>query len=207
MTRSQTDPQPNRCTLAEPDPRRRRTLPRPVPKTCGAPVWWLERRASDPIPSRTRPSNAPAPRVLCLKARESRSPPDPHTARHTHTMHIPLTTRLGAGWSSPVARQAHNLKVAGSNPAPATNHQPAGSRRQPGSCGLFRALVLQHRSRIMRPAQHGNHDGRRRHAARISCLRCGRSPSPSHAVRGLVDRARSDRPIQVPIARTVVRQI
>ena len=32
---------------------------------------------------------------------------------------------FGAGWSSPVARQAHNLKVAGSNPAPATtSHQP-----------------------------------------------------------------------------------
>ena len=28
---------------------------------------------------------------------------------------------FGAGWSSPVARQAHNLKVAGSNHAPATN--------------------------------------------------------------------------------------
>ena len=28
---------------------------------------------------------------------------------------------LIAGWSSPVARQAHNLKVVGSNPAPATN--------------------------------------------------------------------------------------
>src|SRR5690242_17343961 len=27
---------------------------------------------------------------------------------------------LGAGWSSPVARQAHNLKVVGSNPTPAT---------------------------------------------------------------------------------------
>ena len=26
-----------------------------------------------------------------------------------------------AGWSSPVARQAHNLKVTGSNPVPATN--------------------------------------------------------------------------------------
>ena len=26
---------------------------------------------------------------------------------------------FAAGWSSPVARQAHNLKVAGSNPAPA----------------------------------------------------------------------------------------
>jgi hypothetical protein len=30
-------------------------------------------------------------------------------------------THGDAGWSSPVARQAHNLKVAGSNPAPATN--------------------------------------------------------------------------------------
>src|SRR5512147_93094 len=27
---------------------------------------------------------------------------------------------LNAGWSSPVARQAHNLKVGGSNPPPAT---------------------------------------------------------------------------------------
>jgi hypothetical protein len=36
----------------------------------------------------------------------------------------------GAGWSSPVARQAHNLKVVGSNPTPATNKRPA-------LCGLF----------------------------------------------------------------------
>jgi hypothetical protein len=28
--------------------------------------------------------------------------------------------KLNAGWSSPVARQAHNLKVVGSNPTPAT---------------------------------------------------------------------------------------
>ena len=27
---------------------------------------------------------------------------------------------IGAGWSSPVAREAHNLEVVGSNPAPAT---------------------------------------------------------------------------------------
>ena len=32
----------------------------------------------------------------------------------------PHGRRNGAGWSSPVARQAHNLKAAGSNPAPAT---------------------------------------------------------------------------------------
>ena len=31
------------------------------------------------------------------------------------------TNHTHAGWSSPVARQAHNLKAAGSNPAPATN--------------------------------------------------------------------------------------
>jgi hypothetical protein len=32
-----------------------------------------------------------------------------------------LAGKLGdAGWSSPVARQAHNLKVVGSNPTPAT---------------------------------------------------------------------------------------
>ena len=32
-----------------------------------------------------------------------------------------LSPNWSAGWSSLVARQAHNLKVAGSNPAPATN--------------------------------------------------------------------------------------
>ena len=41
-----------------------------------------------------------------------------------------------AGWSRLVARQAHNLKVAGSNPAPATNFLPAG-RQEP-----FVGLVL-----------------------------------------------------------------
>ena len=36
---------------------------------------------------------------------------------------------LIAGWSSPVARQAHNLKVVGSNPAPATNVKPQKLKR------------------------------------------------------------------------------
>ena len=47
--------------------------------------------------------------VLCLKARESRSLPG-----------LKITDFFDAGWSSLVARQAHNLKVVGSNPAPAT---------------------------------------------------------------------------------------
>jgi putative endonuclease len=39
------------------------------------------------------------------------------------TVHAPSRRSFfwNAGWSSPVARQAHNLKVLGSNPSPATN--------------------------------------------------------------------------------------
>ncbi len=69
--------------------------------------------------------------VLRLKAWESRSPPGlPTTARVAGTARArtlspaaarPGATIDGAGWSSPVARQAHNLKVVGSNPTPATN--------------------------------------------------------------------------------------
>ena len=105
------------------------------PKPCVAPVWWLERRAQNPIPSRTRPLNTPAPMVLCLKARESRSPPDLHNASAKKP--FPLTNRSAAGWSSPVARQAHNLKVVGSNPTPATstsNHPPRRKTRAGCSC-------------------------------------------------------------------------
>ena len=71
----------------------------------------------DPIPSRTRPSNAEAPMVLRLKTWESRSPPGP-----LRTFLSTTCQNIAAGWSSPVARQAHNLKAAGSNPAPATKN-------------------------------------------------------------------------------------
>ena len=38
-------------------------------------------------------------------------------------------TDINAGWSSPVARQAHNLKVVGSNPTPATNIKKAAPKK------------------------------------------------------------------------------
>jgi hypothetical protein len=38
-----------------------------------------------------------------------------------------LNRRTDAGWSSLVARRAHNPKVAGSNPAPATPERPANA--------------------------------------------------------------------------------
>ncbi len=45
-----------------------------------------------------------------------------HSLSHDHdTARRPTAAGQDAGWSSPVARQAHNLKAAGSNPAPATN--------------------------------------------------------------------------------------
>jgi hypothetical protein len=70
------------------------------------------------------------------------------TFPHTHDQ------RLGAGWSSPVARQAHNLKVAGSNPAPATKSpraitsadahtQPAGTCQRAFCCPQFKITVFE----------------------------------------------------------------
>src|ERR1700761_6192256 len=44
-----------------------------------------------------------------------------------------LSRSRDAGWSSPVARQAHNLKVTGSNPVPATIRKKAGPLDRPFS--------------------------------------------------------------------------
>src|SRR6185437_6010114 len=55
-----------------------------------------------------------------------RKPPDGINRRSgvggtsRHRFFDEAAQRLIAGWSSPVARQAHNLKVTGSNPVPAT---------------------------------------------------------------------------------------
>ncbi len=63
--------------------------------------------------------------------RDTQPPPQAGVlASPTDTPSKPTLMDLGAGWSSPVARQAHNLKVTGSNPVPATN--PHKSPRPPG---------------------------------------------------------------------------
>ena len=84
----------------------------------------------NPIPFRTRPLNFSAPMILRLKTWESRSLPGLPSAETVSSslLFVMINARksrpqgliLGAGWSSPVARQAHNLKVVGSNPTPAT---------------------------------------------------------------------------------------
>jgi hypothetical protein len=91
--------------------------------------------------------------VLCLKTRESRSLPDlPRTNASDTIKHVlaALSKRrvcickpglqmpeIDAGWSSPVARQAHNLKVTGSNPVPATNTTEGRTRRPRPQSGGF----------------------------------------------------------------------
>ena len=87
--------------------------------------------------------------VLCLKARESRSLPGlprkrlnliTTTKRKTQAHKACVSRyRIHAGWSSPVARQAHNLKVAGSNPAPATKKK---HRQSSSDLAVFSYPVL-----------------------------------------------------------------
>ena len=85
--------------------------------------------------------------VLRLKAWESRSPPGQKSQYRimfsVSSFLSDLKSKfraadINAGWSSPVARQAHNLKVAGSNPAPATNitnfQKPLASGCPTSSC-------------------------------------------------------------------------
>ena len=64
--------------------------------------------------------------------------------------HTPFAKANVAGWSSPVARQAHNLKVTGSNPVPATifYDTPNPVAQAPGPLAflyLYMQAVFEHR--------------------------------------------------------------
>ncbi len=84
--------------------------------------------------------------VLLLKQWKSRSSPGIEAGAHKPIHNVPTPfvhytdAHGGAGWSSPVARQAHNLKVTGSNPVPATNQN---ARKSNGFAGLFASCVNQ----------------------------------------------------------------
>ena len=62
----------------------------------------------------------------------------PQSFRPASRANVLAMATLSAGWSSPVARQAHNLKVAGSNPAPATTIKAALGGILP--CPLLRQI-------------------------------------------------------------------
>jgi len=122
--------------------------------------------APDPIPnSDVKPTSAydtaPQGAGKSVAARSS-EPPTHIIHRHTNHRHTmrhrsPTTaapsnthttvqhTHPAAGWSSPVARQAHNLKVTGSNPVPAIRIQQSLKRhasriRRVGRISVFLSL-------------------------------------------------------------------
>ena len=64
------------------------------------------------------PQNGAPFRSLKIK-RKQRSFFEGNVVRHSNKEN----PKVDAGWSSPVARQAHNLKVTGSNPVPATKYK------------------------------------------------------------------------------------
>ena len=126
-----------RTARASVEPRRQIARSSSIPKTTLRFMTSVLRRPGG-FCEVTRPDPIPNSAVKRLSAngtvsqdRESRSPPGlqpsactnrsrTHLTCHTPTPPDPDRRASGAGWSSPVARQAHNLKVAGSNPAPAT---------------------------------------------------------------------------------------
>ena len=65
-----------------------------------------------------------------------RAPPCARCFAHCHLSSV-LCHLILAGWSSPVARQAHNLKVAGSNPAPATTLTEQAASLGSAACFAF----------------------------------------------------------------------
>jgi hypothetical protein len=81
-----------------------------------------------------------------LGAAPAGTSPAPRIGKHIGS------SSLTAGWSSPVARQAHNLKVAGSNPAPATTEtcKSFHSRRLPSSSSAHSARNLSRLASVSR---------------------------------------------------------
>ena len=131
-------------------------------------------RAKHPIPSRSRKLSAAAAMVLRLKTWESSSPPN--LTRNTK----PLKTthkKTNAGWSSQVARQAHNLKVTGSNPVPATKLSKHTRDLRPASsgafaCALFRGSTVEARgSEKLRTRARPLSSADRRRGDPITCYR------------------------------------
>ena len=82
-----------------------------------------------------------------------------------------INKTTNAGWSSPVARQAHNLKVTGSNPVPATRVE--GVDHLIGAFFVFRAMDYAQRVyRLVGPdlCDHAHS------IARPACCRAGHRP-------------------------------
>ncbi len=107
-----------------------------VRRTC--PVADLPPNESLPnesLPNESLPSRRIRSVGISPAAPENSQPGPFPSRRHSLYFRTPRPSRLGthaAGWSSPVAREAHNLEVVGSNPAPAIDFE-----RTPVFAGVF----------------------------------------------------------------------
>src|SRR6266481_9796433 len=77
-------------------------------------------KAEAPPAADTPIANPTALRIA--KSTKGDQPKDPSQRKIAVALSPPCQPSPSAGWSSPVARQAHNLKVRGSNPLPATKY-------------------------------------------------------------------------------------
>src|SRR5690606_16908192 len=103
-----------------------------------------------PAPSRNPRPDSPQPVAAPCKIEKNRENPltDPPPVR---SVHLPFV----AGWSSLVARQAHNLKVVGSNPTPAPNLKPPETAPG-GFCLTAYAIFERAAVRVQPSATRGN---------------------------------------------------
>ena len=110
-------------THTTPEPLSLRLRVHPGYNSLGWTTWWLWRGArtrSHPELGRENPQR-PWYCVLRHGRVGRRQVFQPRQNKHSEPYTIQPSAHTNAGWSSPVARQAHNLKVRGSNPLPATN--------------------------------------------------------------------------------------
>ena len=88
---------------------------------------------------------------------------------------IPRHAFLTAGWSSQAARQAHNLKVIGSNPIPATNQGP-GTKFPGLFCECFFYVIQNPEKRFYIGCTHKVEHRLEQHNAGMSKWTRGRGP-------------------------------
>ena len=110
----------------------------------GRPRTRRVRKAERP-PAATRPSGRMSEerqtRPRLRRSRKANRPPA--ATRPSGRVSEERQNGIIAGWSSPVARQAHNLKVVGSNPTPATTAIELGAPegRRPSSAANSMILL------------------------------------------------------------------
>lgn len=88
-----------------------------------------------------------------------------------------VIVELTPGWSSPVARQPHKLKVAGSNPAPdfvVWILIGLGARIMAGQLAAAWKKIKDHRANVVTEAAAGIRQLKDQHAAEVATLRANR---------------------------------